>query len=385
MPPKVNPEASAAEDALHSPLMQQQLQLMQQMIELQRENNDLRRNMQGSNSSTNARKPDRPTIEPDSSDNDWALFVDSWQRYKNMCRLRDDADIRNELRSCCSTEVNKLLFDLIGSERLNSTSESDLMSHIKSVAVKGVHTEVHRQTFHAMKQSEGEAITHFLARLRSQANFCNFIVQCPNTAMCTQKVSYAEDMIAGQMIAGLTNTEHQGKVLAQAATLTTLQQKFDLLVSLETTDKSTSKLQVPPTGSSATPPSDASFQKSDYKRSKNPPKGDKKEIRPCTGCGKTAHPGKSLKRKDCPAFNVNCRKCGIKGHFDDVCKKSIDNNDDTSSSLAQIGDGTISTMFTQVNGSNDSKNTLKNRSAAMKRSKQESGEKDHQLDFVCDV
>ena len=192
------------------------------MIELQRENNDLRRNMQSSNSSTNARRPDRPTIEPDSSDNECALFVDSWQRYKNMCRLRDDADIRNELRSCCSTEVNKLLFDLIGSERLNSTSESDLMSHIKSVAVKGVHTEVHRQTFHAMKQSEGEAITHFLARLRSQANFCNFIVQCPNTAMCTQKVSYAEDMIAGQMIAGLINTEHQGKVLAQAATLTTL-------------------------------------------------------------------------------------------------------------------------------------------------------------------
>ena len=145
--------------------------------------------------------------------------------------------------------MNKLLFNLIGSERLTSTSESDLMSHIKLVAVKGVHTEVLRQTLHAMKQSEGKAITHFLARLRSQANFCNFIVQCSNTAMCMQKVSYAEDMIAGQMIAGLINTEHQGKLLAPEATLMTFQQKFDLLVSLETTDKSTSKLQVPPTGS----------------------------------------------------------------------------------------------------------------------------------------
>ena len=119
-------------------LMQQQVQLMQQMIELQRENNELRRNVHNSgSSSTNARKPDRPTIEPDSSDSDWALFVDSWERYKNMCKLREASDIRNELRSCCSSEINKLLFDLIGSERLNTTTESDLMAHIKSVAVRG--------------------------------------------------------------------------------------------------------------------------------------------------------------------------------------------------------------------------------------------------------
>ena len=147
---------SATADASQSSLMEQQLKLMQQMIELQRENNELRGNVgnSGSSSSSNARKPDRPTIEPDSLDNDWALFVDSWNRYKDMCRLRSEPDIRNELRSCCSSEVNRLLFDLVGSERLNSSSESDLMSHIKSVAVKGMHVEVHRQTFHKMKQSE---------------------------------------------------------------------------------------------------------------------------------------------------------------------------------------------------------------------------------------
>ena len=370
-------------------LMQQQVQLMQQMIELQRENNELRRNVHSSgSSSTNARKPDRPTIEPDSSDSDWALFVDSWERYKNMCKLREVSDIRNELRSCCSSEINKLLFDLIGSERLNTTTESDLMAHIKSVAVKGMHIEVHRQTFHAMKQSEGESITHFLARLRAQANFCNFIVQCSNATICTQKVSYAEDMISGQMIAGLVNTEHQGKVLAQVATLTTLQQKFDLLVSLETTDQSRSKLKVPPT--TPAPPSDSSFQKSDYKRSKNPPK-NQDEIRPCTGCGKKSHPGKSLKRKDCPAFNINCRKCGIKGHFEDVCKKSMEANTDTqspptvpSASSAQIS-GT-STMFSQVtdaSGKNTAKNRRRRRYRAIRKQKQRDViDKEKQLDFV---
>ena len=41
------------------------------------------------------------------------------------------------------------------------------------------------------------------------------------------------------MIARLANLEHQSKVLAEAATLTTLEQNFNRLVSLETTDKTT--------------------------------------------------------------------------------------------------------------------------------------------------
>ena len=44
-------------------------------------------------------------------------------------------------------------------------------------------------------------------------------------------------MVVGQMEAGLTNIDHQTKILAEAATLTTLQQKFDRLVSLEMTDQ----------------------------------------------------------------------------------------------------------------------------------------------------
>ena len=46
-------------------------------------------------------------------------------------------------------------------------------------------------------------------------------------------------MVAGQLVAGLLNTEHQGKILAEANILTILEQKFHRLVSLETTDKAT--------------------------------------------------------------------------------------------------------------------------------------------------
>ena len=90
-----------------------------------------------------------------------------------------------------------------------------------------------------MKQKEGESITHFLARLRTLVKFCEFSVICPKKPDCGRHVDYSNDMVAGQIVAGLTHTDHQTKILAEATTLVTLQQKFDRLVGLEMTDHST--------------------------------------------------------------------------------------------------------------------------------------------------
>ena len=161
-----------------------------------------------------AKKPDLPQIQHDANDSDWALFVDSWTRYKTMARLHNADEIRNELRAACSKEIDKLLFNFIGADVLNSSTEEELLNHIKSVAVRGLHKEVHRQTFQSIRQKEGEPVTHFLARLRSQADFCEFSVKCSNTPDCGRQISYAEDMISGQLIAGLINNEHQSRLLA---------------------------------------------------------------------------------------------------------------------------------------------------------------------------
>ena len=164
---------------------------------------------------------------------------------QNHTKISDPVEIRNELRSTCSPVINKLLFDFVGASTLNSCTEQQLLAHIKSVAVKGVHKEVHHQKFHSLHQLPGEPVTQYLARLRAQAALCEFRVTCTN-GTCVAPVSYAEDMIAGQLIAGLANVEHQGTILAEASTLTTLQAKFERLVSLETTDQSTSHLRTAP-------------------------------------------------------------------------------------------------------------------------------------------
>ena len=309
------------------------MQLMAQMVEMQKENIELRRELLNRRTETpHVKTPERPSIGLDTTEAEWALFIDSWTRYKSMCGLADPAVIRNELRTTCTADANRLLFELVGPEILKSATEEFLLEKIKLVTVKGLHKEVQRQIFHSMVQKEGELITHFFARLRGQAKFCDFRVKCPNEPSCRQQVNYSDDMVAGQLISGLANPEHQNKVLSEAATLTTLELKFNRLVCLETTEKSTPHFPKAPDtiASSHTQRSVHARQPKDKKSSPTP-----QNIRPCVGCGKTTHPNGSMNRKYCPAIQLECHFCGSVGHIKKVCRKFAATGKDAKSKIAK--------------------------------------------------
>ena len=147
--------------------------------------------------------PKRPTIQNDMDDSDWAIFKASWRRYKIMTRLESEGDIIMELQMACSNEVNKLLFEFVGKATLDSTPmmEDILLGHIRSVAVKGVHREVHIMNFAKITQSVGESITHYVALLKAQSLLCEFQVTCS----CNLTPSFAEEMVSQQLTAGLRN------------------------------------------------------------------------------------------------------------------------------------------------------------------------------------
>ena len=127
---------------------------------------------------------------------------------------------------------------------------------------------MHRQCFHSLRHSEGESVTHYLAKLQSQASLCDFRVKCPNKS-CQAQVSFSEEMISGQLIAGLANMDHQVKVLVEADSLTSLQAKFNKLVILETTDQATSHLHTPLPASVLKGSSKTATQKTPYTQLKN--------------------------------------------------------------------------------------------------------------------
>ena len=138
-------------------------------------------------------------------------------------------------------------------------------------------------------------------------------------------------MVAHQMVDGLVNVEHQSKMYAEAASLDSYKKKFDFLVSLETTSSSMAARRSQTVDNSLQ--STSAAQKSQYKsvKSRPPPPATKisgnptatkKKTFPCVGCGKNSHPGKTLARRDCPAYSKKCLSCGIEGHFQNVCRKA---------------------------------------------------------------
>ena len=275
--------------------------------------------------STKAKRPDRPVINAGIDDREWTLFLDTWSRYKHMIGATDLVTIRMELRAACSPDVNKMLFEFVGPDVLNECSEEELLAYIKSIAVKQIHHEVHQMNFHMMSQDEGEPITRFVARLKSQAFLCQFNVQCACTEPTT--VSYADQMVAQRLVAGLRDVDHQRKILAEAGTLTTLEAKIKRLQLLETTEQSAVILR----GSTQEQPAVVAPQRSNYKKSQRTQNSENtgassesSDSDPkCGWCGNTSHPeGKPLTREFCTAKNKKCLNCNIKGHLSRVCKKS---------------------------------------------------------------
>ena len=302
------------------------------------------------------RKPDRPTVNANIDDREWALFIDSWGRYKRMSKLKDEdvENIRLELRECCSSDVNKFLFEYIGATKLDGATEAQMISYIKSVAVKVVHKEVHRMAFNSLAQDQGEPITQWVARLRAKAFLCEFEVPC---TCCTppERISYAEEEVAQRLVAGLCNQEHQRRVLSEADSLPTLEEKVNRLQVLETTEQSAQSLQRPQNNDATSTAAATRKSQSQYKsvyKSATPNKQQQQNQQQqtpqkCRGCGSAPHTGG---KKDCPAQNKECFRCHRKGHYGRVCESTdagcaVEENEEQEELPMMTSDASVSFSF----------------------------------------
>ena len=189
-------------------MMQEQMRMMQEthakLMDTTLENNRLRHQLSETSKSEtkeSTQRPKRPDIDEETSEGDWEIFVDAWDRYKSRCKLEDIDSIRYELRQTCSTAINKRLIELHGAEDLKSVSEVELLKRIKDAAVSAKHPLVHRLEFHQITQKDNESMTQYMARIKAKADLCQF----KSTCSCDIVVSYKDDMVATQAINGLTN------------------------------------------------------------------------------------------------------------------------------------------------------------------------------------
>ena len=242
-----------------------------------------------------------------------------------MASLTSASEIRNELRSACSEKINEMLFNFAGPDALNNATENELMNHIKTVAVRAVHPEVYRQQFFTMRQTDDESVTNFISRLKAQAMLCAFNSKgsC-NTEGCT--VSFFEDMVKSQLIAGTRNPSHQSKVLSEMEGLKTLDQVTSRLLALESTEQASTHFR---------PSSEVAliFQQRQNNKTKFLPKSSQqKPGTNCVGCGHAFHP---KGRSACPAWQKTCRKCGKPNHFSSACRSSNPSTTNTAMTIEE--------------------------------------------------
>ena len=120
----------------------------------------------GNTTASKSVKPVRPSVDVEMSEGEWDILLDQWDRFKRMAKLTEALEINDNLRQCCTEQLNKRLFDIKGSAALNSATEEVLLGWIKELAVKGVHKEVHRTRFVKLKQKQGESINSYYGRLK---------------------------------------------------------------------------------------------------------------------------------------------------------------------------------------------------------------------------
>ena len=112
--------------------------------------------------------------------------------------------------------------------------------------------EVHRVAFQSLKQQPGESYTSYTARLKAKKDLCEFAIEVPMCTVLTcscahhtdhRQLSYRNEMVGTRLVAWSCNMEHRSKVLAESATLKTLEEKLARLCTLEKSETSAATLK----------------------------------------------------------------------------------------------------------------------------------------------
>ena len=270
----------------------------------------------------------RPTITSNSTMELWNFFLSRWNRYKKI--LHDDAEnITVQLLECVDEE---LLFDLHRNyaDNLDEMPEKQLLESIKRLAVKSENTLISRVNMRKMTQDHQEDVRHYVARLRGQANLCDFLISCPK---CKTDISYADAEIGDQLCAGVSDPEIQREILGALDKQPGLEEIVCFIEAKESGKRSQTAL-----GSNA-----YANKISEYKKSQK--KSNEYENDKCGWCGRRGH-GKrapsNIRFRKCPAANHICAFCGVKGHFQEMCfKRNHDEKSNAAISQAEDFLGSI--------------------------------------------
>ena len=146
-------------------------------------------------------KVERPKITRGISGEEWATFKRKWEMFKRSTHIGSD-ELVNQLLACCEADLEDAVYAKVTD--MNKSTEKDVLDTIQRLGVLEVAQSVKITELMGLKQSHGEAVQGFLARITAKANICDLSVKCED---CNKGISFADVLSKYVMLNGLSDIE----------------------------------------------------------------------------------------------------------------------------------------------------------------------------------
>jgi hypothetical protein len=184
-------------------------------------------------------KLNRPAVGKGCTSEDWGYFSYLWTSYKTATKL-PVADTNVQLLACCDADLRK---DLHRTDKeIEQQPEDAILTAIKSLAVRRENVMVSRLALHGMCQDREEGVRNYAARLKGQADVCNFIVRCPCNP--PKNVNFTDQMVRDVLIRGLNDQDIQHDILGHENEAIPLEDVIKLVEAKEAGRRSQASLMV---------------------------------------------------------------------------------------------------------------------------------------------
>ena len=249
-------------------------------------------------------KMDAPKLQLGVDQQAWDQFMTRWKIYKTTMGI--DSSAPSWLFACLDRDLgDEVIKANPGTEPQNMT-EAALTASIKKLAVKVESKLLHRIKMGQLKQDPGVSVHNYLAALRGQARQCQYVVTCSS---CNAQTDYSEEVIRDQLIRGLHSQDIVADIIGDEKTDRSLLETVEFIARKEQADLERNQVGVENASASAV--------------QQTTPTTRRKKCKFCQG---ESHGVDTVqvRREKCPAWDIKCTKCQVRGHFEKACSKCTD-------------------------------------------------------------
>ena len=205
----------------------------------------------------------RPSITSAGTAKEWKFFENQWRCYADATGIVGRPRVL-QLLECCDLPLRRTLTQNARTQ-LDQETEATVLAAIKHLAVRSESDLIAKVTFRAMRQAHDEPVRNFCARLRAQADLCDF----EETERCEcgrdMTVHFSERHVADQICIGLSDVDIRQALMTDPIKKKTVDQTLIFVEAREEAHRCAPQL--------TTTPDDLDAVHSNYRRSKRPAQG----------------------------------------------------------------------------------------------------------------